>query len=539
MGVQAIPRLSSDPKARRRTVEAQIAEIGQLPAVRRAPPPEGRLGADDYPMPRVRAVLVDLGPVFASFGRYLSSRIDLVARRDSLVLASIPDRGTALTPSVVETWMALQLGAPVERRFFAFNRDAHDVTLWSERHHAWIAPGVPVVVLVVRPDAESWLESDVPLLRLIQPWFDIEPAAFAAAVEDFTSTLRRRLDQTRQAAAFATLAADASASPRGFGAPVCYRDHSAAGALTLERPAGVTLGDLMIDDTELMMAPDAGRSYAARLASAWLHQALAGRTVPFDFGPRDIVVDAERLVLVGGAFEPQTSAARVRFLGYLNAVAADDPDAAAAWILDAAAPVNPDRREEMLRRRLRQAVPFRDGEWSGDDRLAEHLLVQWRMAREAGWPLATHHLHLYRGLQIMASLATQLAPLEDPLLAALQDERLEMGLAQVRRMGDPGTVVSALDRLLQEMVQLPQRVDDVLTLAAEGRLRVKLHVPESNGSQQTHNRTVLLVALLVALTGVASIVRQFAPTFGPGAERLGAVALLFLGGWLLVAAARM
>ncbi len=539
MGAQAIPRLSSDPKARRRTVEAHIAEIGPPPAVRRAPPPEGRLGADDYPMPRVRTVLVDLGPVFASFGRYLSSRIDLLARRDSLVLSSIPDRATALTPAVVETWMARQLGAPLEQRFFAFNRDAHDVTLWTERHHAWIAPGVPVVVLVVRPDAESWLESDVPLLRLIQPWFDIAPDAFAAAVEDFASTLRRRLDQTRQAAAFATLAADASASLRGFGAPVCYRDHSSAGVLTLERPTGVTLGDLMIDDAELTTTPDVGRSYAARLASAWLHQALAGRTVPFDFGPRDIVVDAERLVLVGGAFEPQTSAARVRFLGYLNAVAADDPDAAAAWILDAAAPVDPDRREEALRRRLRQAVPFRDGEWSGDDRLAEHLLVQWRMAREAGWPLATHHLHLYRGLQIMASLATRLAPFEDSLLAALQDERLEMGLAQARRMGDPATVVSTLDRLLQEMVQLPQRLDDVLTLAAEGRLRVKLHVPESNGSQQTRNRTVLLVALLVALTGLASIVRQFAPAFGPGAERLGAVALLFLGGWLLVAAARM
>jgi predicted unusual protein kinase regulating ubiquinone biosynthesis (AarF/ABC1/UbiB family) len=539
MEAEAIPRTSADPHERRRTVAQRIAGIGRPPAIRRSVPPEGRLGADDYAMSRVRAVLAELGPVFAGFGRYLSSRIDLVARRDSLVLSSIPDCAAALAPTVVDTWMARQLGAPVEQRFFSFNRDPYDTTLWTERHHAWIAPGVPAVVLVVRPDAEAWLESDLPLLRLIQPWFDIAPAPFAAAVDDFASTLRRHLDQTRQAAAFATLAVDGAASARGFGAPVCYRDHSAPGVLTLERPAGVTLADMMVDDAELTATPAAGRDYAARLASAWLHQALAGRTVPFDFGPRDIVVDRERLVLVGGAFEPHTSAARVRFLSYVNAVAADDPDAAAAWILDAAAPVDQDRREEALRRRLRQAVPFRDGEWSGDDRLAEQLLVQWRMAREAGWPLTPHHLHLYRGLQMMACLATRLAPREDALLAALQDERLEMGLAQARRMGDPATVVSTLDRLLQEMVQLPQKLDDVLTLAAEGRLRVKLHVADADGSRQTHNRTVLLVALLVALTGLASIVRQFAPAFGPGLERLGAAVLLLLGGWLLVAAARL
>src|SRR5262249_56051584 len=104
---------------------------------------------------------------------------------------------------------------------------------------------------------------------------------------------------------------------------------------------------------------------------------------------------------------------------------------------------------------------------------------------------------------------------------------------------EPGAGGWTLGGVVQEMGPLPQRVDDVLTMAAEGRLRVKLQVPEGEAGHQTRNRTVLLVALLVALTGLASIVRQLAPAFGVGFERLGAVALLVLGGWLLVVAARM
>jgi hypothetical protein len=89
------------------------------------------------------------------------------------------------------------------------------------------------------------------------------------------------------------------------------------------------------------------------------------------------------------------------------------------------------------------------------------------------------------------------------------------------------------------MIHLPQRLDDVLTMASEGKLRVKLHVPDADGSRQTRNRTVLLVALLIASIGVASVTRQLAPALGAGVERLGALALLALGGWLLVASARM
>src|SRR5574340_117210 len=74
-------------KDRRRAVDERLRALGKPRPPHRVPPPEGRLSPDEQPAGHLRAALVSLGPVFAEFGRYLSSRIDLLPRRDCLELA--------------------------------------------------------------------------------------------------------------------------------------------------------------------------------------------------------------------------------------------------------------------------------------------------------------------------------------------------------------------------------------------------------------------------------------------------------------------
>jgi predicted unusual protein kinase regulating ubiquinone biosynthesis (AarF/ABC1/UbiB family) len=520
---------------RRNVVRERLRALGRPRSARRGPPPpQGQLGADEQPVRRLRSTLAALGPVFADFGRYLSSRIDLLPRRDCLELAGGEadrrrhDRREPAPPPDVAAFALRQLGASLDRRFFDFDPAPCVLTRWTQQHHARLAPAVPITVTIVRPDAERLLGTDVPLLPLLGPWLDMRAEALAAAVEDFSHTLRLRLDQTQQSMALIRLAEDARAGG-ALEAPICYRDYCTPGILTTERIDGGTIADA-IDR----------RTVAQRLALAWLRQAVSGRVVPFDFDLRDVRLCGDRLVLVGGALEPQTTEGREQFLRYLAAAAADDPDAAWDWVAEAAVPAGSEAQSEYrLRCRLRQAVPFRDGEWSGDDRLAEQLLVQWRATREAGWKIRPHQLHLYRGIQAVAAATAQLAPEHDALLAALQDERLRLGLAEARRLFDLRALPVAMGRLLQDMVQLPQKLDDILTMAAEGRLRVKLHVPDAGESRRVRNRTVSLVASLVTLVGVAFLVRHLAPAYGADVERVGAMLLLIVGGWLLVAASRL
>ncbi len=537
------PAPAADVKRRRRIVEERLREAGRPRLARRSPPPEGRLGADELPMRRLRDALVGLGPVFASFGRYLSSRIDLLPRRDCAELAAIPDRGTPMTEAEVDALMDRELGAPADQRYFAFDFTPRNVRLWTEQHEAWLSPGVPARVTVLRADAAALLASDLPLLPLLAPWLGVAEARLAPAIADFEASLRQRLDQTQQAAALAKVAADVRGGGL-FDAPGSYRSHCSGSILTLERVDAVSIDELARAGPEGSPGSSAaGGAFdrglmARRLASAWLRQASVGQVVPYEFDLRDVLITGERLMLVGGSFEPHSSAGRTRFVSYLNAVASDDPDAAAAWLLADAAPVSAVLEEE-VHRRLRQAVPFRDGEWSGEDRLAEQVLVQWRVAAEAGLALDAHQLHMYRGLHALAGATAVLAPDTDALLSALQEDRLRVGFGYAQPLIDPRALPATLDKLLQDMVNLPQKLDEVLSLAADGRLRVKLHLPHDDAARRTRNRTVSLVSALVVLTALAFTLRHVQAAQLPAVEQMGALLVLAVGLWLLVASARL
>ena len=513
--------------ARRRAVEAALAPLVSRHQRRPPLPPEGRLGAgEDYAV-RLRNTLVELGPVFAAFGRYLSSRFDLLPRRTRVELASIADEGDIVPFAVVAAQIEAELGAPAARLFFQFQSDPFAVGAWTQRHAAWLSPGVPATVTIVRPDAAADLERDGPLLALIAPALDLEPETLAPVVSDFLLTLGRRLDQKHQAASLAMLAGDARRDEGGFLAPACYRDHSAATILTVERVVG-----------ESVAQAAGGEELANRVTTAWMKQLLRGSVVPYDFDERDLVIAGDHLVLMDAGFEPQAAGERERFAAYLNAVAADDPDAAARWIVEGLSPP-PYDLEVRLRRTLRQAVPFRDGEWSGDDRLAEHVLVQWRAAQAVGWSVSAHHQRIYRSVYSAAQIANRVSPDHDALLHALENERLRIGLEQAGRTIDPLLAAATLDRAIQELADLPQKLDDVLTLAAQGRLRLRVQVPEPDETEYTRNRTVLLVTALVAFAAIGAVLRHVLPALGGGAERIGAVLLLIVGGWLLTAAARL
>jgi predicted unusual protein kinase regulating ubiquinone biosynthesis (AarF/ABC1/UbiB family) len=428
--------------------------------------------------------------------------------------------------SDVRALVRAELGVQPERLFLEFHETATAVGRWTERHLAWVAPGVPVLVTLVRPDAAAQIDEDIPLLALLAPWIDTRPETVTGAIHDFELGLRRRLDQRHQASALAALAADAK-NGGGFDAPACYHDHSSVHVLTCEHIAGETLNE----------HGGATEALVQRVTAAWLRQAFSGSVVPYDFTAADVLIAGDRLVLTSALFEPHVSVERARFAAYLTAVAADDPNEAAAWIVEGTD--LPARREEELRRQLRQAVPFREGEWSGDERFAEQVLVQWRVAHDAGWPLSPHHQHVYNGLYSVHRMSQVLAPDVDTVAAALDDERLRIGVSQAAGVFDPRQFNANLDRAIREMVELPHRLDALLSAAADGRLRTKLIVPDSDDTEQVRDRTVLLVTALVAFAALASVLRHLVPALGLSVDRIGAVLLLIVGGWLLIAAARL
>src|SRR5512138_3887308 len=176
--------------ARRREVEQRLRALGKPRPPHRVPPPEGRLSPEEQPAGRLRTALVSLGPVFADFGRYLSSRIDLLPRRDCLELAGDDpgwDDDAGVHASDVTALVREQLDEASDG-FHEIDPAPRALTAWTQQHNAWFASSVPVAVRIVRPDADQLLSTDLPLLPLLKPWLDMPANALADAIADFSQT---------------------------------------------------------------------------------------------------------------------------------------------------------------------------------------------------------------------------------------------------------------------------------------------------------------------------------------------------------------
>jgi hypothetical protein len=195
----------------------------------------------------------------------------------------------------------------------------------------------------------------------------------------------------------------------------------------------------------------------------------------------------------------------------------------------------------LLRQRFKQVVPTRDGgpgEYDCDS-LTERLLAHWKLTAECGYLPGPTLTSFYRGLYLTAGLARRLAPGHDALQEALQEVRLIEGVERFRAMVGPDQFGAQVSRYAEMVVDLPQRLDDVLSLASAGDPRVSLQVKETSGQRRRRNSSARVTALLLALASVALVTQRFADSLaGAWVEKAGAVAFVLVGALLLRAASR-
>ena len=87
---------------------------------------------------------------------------------------------------------------------------------------------------------------------------------------------------------------------------------------------------------------------------------------------------------------------------------------------------------------------------------------------------------------------------------------------------------------------IPQRLDQVLTLASEGSARLKLHLPETASHRRQKNSLAVITALLLLLAAVAFSLPRVTSVFvgSDWAGRINAMAFIACGALLLLAAGR-
>ncbi len=535
-------------KRRQLQIEQCLAEYGL------AQPPGQPLRdtSDEGRCRRLSAALVSLGPVFSSFGIYLSSRADLLSANNCLELAAIPDRAEASPINRVWSLIGREMGCPPTEIYAAFDEEPFESRLLFQSHRAQLRSGEAVTVKAVHPEFEELLASDMELLSLLNRV--LADALIESAVEEFRLTLRQQIDFAREAEMMVEFARD-TIRFESIKVPVVHGNFCTSKVLTFEHLSGSNLGDLIspfsgresVDGRATTAQPSPAGIDSGELANllclVWLRQSLQSRVFPVDPRPENILILPGQRIVFTGVFASLPSHVKPNLFNYLVAAAAQDPDSACLYLVREMGGAKGAAGEEELRHRLRQVIPFRDGGWHdiGDSpRLAEYLFAHWRFARECGYWPQPHLLCFCRGLFQIAVTARRLAPGRDPLMEGLQDLRFNTMFAEFREMVSLDQLGGNLDKYAAMMTELPQKLDAVLTLVAEGHTRFEYEKRERTEHRSRKNSSATMIALLLLLMSVVLLSHYISASADAKvwADRIGTVAFLFVGALLLRAACR-
>jgi predicted unusual protein kinase regulating ubiquinone biosynthesis (AarF/ABC1/UbiB family)/nucleotide-binding universal stress UspA family protein len=196
---------------------------------------------------RIRDALQELGPTFAKLGQVLSTRPDLLPPELIEELATLQEKVTPLTEQEVVAAMERELGVPWEDVFASIDPQPIAAGTIGQVHHATLESGDRVVVKIQRPTAERDIALDLGLMERLAAKMAARPQSrrvidVPLLVRQFSQSLRRELDFTREAANVRRMAGVLEPYPR-LAVPKVYADYSTSRLLVMEEIGGVRLNE--------------------------------------------------------------------------------------------------------------------------------------------------------------------------------------------------------------------------------------------------------------------------------------------------------
>ncbi len=477
---------------------------------------------------RMRGAAEDLGPVFAYFGRYLATRIDIIPLSDCLELARTRDPNGATPAPLLGSIISAELGNRTRPAIAEEPFRRNLVYQW----HPGTLDNKPVTVKIVRPELEPRLATDLPLLRLLAESAGCRDYDLMPAIEDFAATVERQLDLRHEAAGLAELAAEVAGFD-AFRVPRLLSDPGTRRVLVSEQITGDFLDQLAGADPG---DPARQANLARIVVAAWLQQSLLETWCPE--GPLAdnlIALGDDRFGITGGLFVQLGSKTRRNLFDYLAAVARQDPDRACSSLLSECEASASAVSRDQLRMRFRQAEPFREGGWSdhfAGQRLADTLFVQWRLARQSGWRTSPSQLAFFRSLWDLELLTRRLAPAADGLSQGLADFRVVAAAAHLREELAPSRLRGTVEQLVPVIQEVASRVCDLDS--KDGPL-ASPQCSQNSRDDRTQNGWPVVIAGLLLLTALVILSHRLALTqlTGVWVERVGASLFLLISIWLL------
>lgn len=246
----------------------------------------------------LRERVLQLGPTFIKLGQLSSTRSDLFPREFVDELAKLQDRVPAFAPEKAKTFIAKELGAPVDVLFKEFEDRPIAAASLGQVHRAILHNGEKVVVKVQRPGLKKLFDIDLRNLKLIAEYFQRSETLggptrdWVGIYEECATILYQEIDYINEGKNADRFRRDFR-NMKWVRVPLVYWDYTASKVLTLEYVPGVKINRLdMLDSRGYNRSQIASRSI-----EAYLIQILKTGFFHADPHPGNLAIDYDESII--------------------------------------------------------------------------------------------------------------------------------------------------------------------------------------------------------------------------------------------------
>ncbi len=457
------------------------------------------------------ADLEAMGPTFIKLGQLLSTRTDLFPPATIDALARLRDHVEPVDGAEILQTIEDDLEVKVSRVFPEFDLKPLAAASLGQVHRALLRDGREVVVKVQRPDVRKRVLEDMDALEQIAALLD-RHAEFAqryrikALLEEFRRSLLQELDYRQEAQHLLTLGENLQEFERIL-VPAPIEDLTTSRVLTMEYIHGFKISALPPGDR----AAIDGAELADQLLRAYLKQILVDGFVHADPHPGNVFVTEDgRLALLDlGMITRLSSDVQDRLVTLMLAVAEGRGDEAAAALLRLVESDEEVDRAAFTRRVNDLVGRFQEAHLKDLD-IGRVLVEATRAAVECGFFLRPEIGMIGQTLLKLDSVGRHLAP-DFKTNEAIRKHALRVMRSRVVRGGSFGSLFRSAVELKDFATQLPGRVNRILDVVADNKLRLEVDAIDENrlieGLQKIANRITLGLVLAALIIGAALLVR--------------------------------
>lgn len=470
------------------------------------PEPAANEGAD------LAADLERLGPTFVKIGQLLSTRADLLPPHLLTPLARLQDHVEPVPFEEIKQRIEEELGVRLSKAFERFDEKPAASASLGQVHRAILRGGREVAVKVQRPDIRKQIIEDLDSFESIAAFLD-EHTDFgrkyqtSRMVDQFRTRLMGELDYTREADNLVELKTNLRDFDR-LRVPDVVRDYTTSRVLTMEFLSGTKVTSL----SGAVLTDLKGEALAEQLFRAYLKQILVDGFFHADPHPGNLLLTPERDIAIMDLGMTGRVQARMRdqLMHLLAGISEGNGVQAAEAAMNIGIPPETGLDRKAFISEIEEIVGVAKSRRLEDINMGFIVMAVTRACADAGIGIPGEISLIGKTLMNLDSVGAALSPRFNPH-EAIRRNLAELGNARVRDTLTSANLLGILTEVKEFATQLPARMNRILDLVSDNKLRVKVDSIDEKtlmvGLQKIANRITMGLILAALIVGSSMLAR--------------------------------